>query len=457
LAKRRKNVPYALPLAQLFATICIFFVVRKASARTLESFLVADRSVSHSTGTISVTANWLQAPAILASGALAYTSPWHFTYFIVPNVLALMLPGVLAPYIQRAMPRGYTLPQFIELTYGPAVRTLLFVSSTFALIGAVGYTFIGLKSWFANEFNMPVLEMVLLLSVFAAAWSLPQGLRGALIGDQVKVFAIVLLLLGVCFLWVIPHEHAHSIHPSILTPKPLEVFFMTGLPLAISLMGGPLCNPDLAERIYALDSRSVRRSYIKAALLFGGGALLFGSLGLLARHYGVDASKAPPAFVVLKAFAPAFTPIAGGILIVILTAALASLIASAGDLFSIELIHRFRPTTAENLMIGWSRFFMLVPLGIGIMIATQGWSIDYVLKGMGAVRGEAIFPVVAAVFLPRTFRGTAMFAGMLFGLVFGLASIFSGIAGAWGPALGACIAFLSPIVFACLDHLFKRG
>lgn len=406
-------------------------------------------------GTLSVTANWLQAPAILASGALAYASPWHFAYFMVPNVLALMLPGLLAPHIQRAMPRGYTLPQFIEKVYGPGVRTLLFVSSTFALIGAVGYTFIGLKSWFANEFGVPVLEMVLLLSIFAAVWSMPQGIRGAIVGDQVKVLAIGILIVGVCLLWILPHERMSFIQQGATQTTPIEAFFLMGVPLAVSLIGGPLCNPDLAERIYALDARTVRRSYVKAACLFGGGALLFGSLGFLARQYGIDASKTPPAFAVLRAFAPGMTPIVGGVLIVILTAALASLIASAGDLFSIELIQRFRPMTSERSMIGWSRFFMLIPLGVGILIAIQGWSIDYVLRGMAAVRGEAIFPVVAAVFLPHAFGRTAMFWGMLCGLVCGLTSVFSPITGAWGPTVGACVAALSPIVFALGDRFLR--
>lgn len=449
------DIPF--PLAQLCATIAVLVFVGR-QRNTIESFLVADRKVAQTTGMFSVTANWIQAPAILASGVLAYTSPWHFLYFIVPNVLALMLPGILAPYIQRSMPQGYTLPQFIEQTYGSRVRTLLFLASTFALTGAVGYTFIGLKTWFATEFNISAIGMVLFLGMCAAIWAMPHGLRGAIVGDQVKVFAVTFLMIGVGLLWVTPHGEMHAVQYPLANTTPLDVFMIVGIPLAISLVGGPLCNPDLAERMYALDARTVRRSYIKAALLFGIAALTFGSLGLLARVYELDASKGPPAFVVLKSFAPTFIPMVGGMLIVILTAALSSLIASSGDLFSIELIRRLRPSVSDTSMIMWSRFFMLIPIGFGLLIASQGWSIDYVLKGMAAARGEAIFPVVAAVFWPKVFRGTAMFYGMLFGFIFGLGAIFTpSITGLWGPTIGATIAFLSPILLAILDRFWTAN
>lgn len=441
----------------LVLTVASIVVIRWSWTKTrptIESFLVADRRIPFSLGVATLTANWVQAPAILASGMFAYQSPYHFLAFIMPNVAALVLMGLLAPGIQRAMPYGYTVAQFMGQVFGPGVRTLFFLSSFGALSLAVAYTFTGLRQWFGQQLGMGAPEVAIVIGIFACLWVIPRGLPGAIVGDVVKITLAAAGMIGTMTLVMnshLPPAAALFVSESV---SPIWVFWSLGIPLAASLIGGPICNPDLGERTYAVDARIVQRAYFSAAALFGLAVTVFGSLGILARHLHMQLTVGQlPAFAVLQASVPAWVTIAVTIgLVIVFATALASLLASSGDLVVVELYRRFiRPNASEHETIRWGRAFMLVPILVGTYLASlEKVDLSLLLQSMAIVRGEAIIPVILAVFLPKQGLGNFMFWGMLVAAIGGSTLTFyqpTLFLALHGKPLGALFAVTVPLIF----------
>lgn len=450
-------------LALIVASIVILRLSKRARLTT-ESFLVANRRIPFTIGVATLTANWIQAPAILASGVLAYQSPYHFLAFICPNVFALVLMGLLAPGIQRAVPQGYTIPQFLGEIFGPGVRTLFFFSSLGALSLAVGYTFTGLRQWFSQQLGMQAPEIALVIGAAACLWVIPRGLPGAIVGDIIKISLIALGILGTVAL-VASHSMpvAETIVAGSASVSATWVFWSLGVPLAASLIGGPICNPDLGERAYAVDGRIVRRAYFSAAAIFGFAVLVFGSLGFLARYLKLELKSGQlPAFVVLETTMPEWVVLAVTIaLVVVLAAALASILASAGDLVVIELYRRFiRPSASDRETIRWSRAFMFVPIIVGTYLASlEKVDLTVLLQSMAVVRGEAIIPIILAVFWPKRARGNYLFVGMLIAAIGGIGLMFyrpTDFLQVHGGAFAALFAVFVPLVLWLIAHGIER-
>lgn len=454
-----------LLLAAVLACITVF-VLWRASARTsnADSFLVAGRNVPLGRGVVTLTANWLQAPALLASGALAYQSAYHFGAFWVPNVLALIVPVFFVLKVREVVPRGFTVPEYIGKVYGPTVRTLFALSALTALAFAVGFTITGLSQWLQPLLGISTWQISATIGVFAFAWVILQGLPGAIRGDIVKVAVIVLGMVGVIVLWFYRGPSLPATPLTNWAPVSFwSVLWVVGVPFAASLIGGPICNPDLGERVYALDKQTIRGSYIGAATFFGIGVIVFGSLGYLAHFEFAGKFAGFPAFAVLNKLGdPTLTIVVSVALAVILTAAVASYIASAGDLVAIEIYRRFVHPSASDKEIVWaSRITMPLPILIGTILANvDGVSVPSLLASLAVVRGEAIVPMLLAVYCTKQVNGVAIAAGMLVGFFVGVpltyAEFFFGSDQTFlianGKPIGALVAVGAPLVVFLIDR-----
>lgn len=84
-----------------------------------ESFHVADRRIGTGVAAMSIAATWIWAPSLFVSAEKAYTSgiPGLF-WFLVPNVLCLVLFIPFAKRMRSAYPEGVTLTGYMTTVYG---------------------------------------------------------------------------------------------------------------------------------------------------------------------------------------------------------------------------------------------------------------------------------------------------------------------------------------------------
>ncbi len=104
-----------LALYGLFMIIITYFFARWKHYKSIQGFLVAERNVSWWLGAVSIAASWIWAPALFISVQTSYEKglPGIF-WFVVPNIIALLIFMFLAPKIREKLPYGYTLPQWIK-------------------------------------------------------------------------------------------------------------------------------------------------------------------------------------------------------------------------------------------------------------------------------------------------------------------------------------------------------
>lgn len=453
----------------------VWFLSRSYRKPTTESFLVSNRNIPFGLGAVTFTATWTQAIALVVGATFAYRGQWEFFWFTVTNVGALVFMGMLAPKVQEVMPRGYTFPQVVERAFGPGVRTVFFLTATASLVYIVSVTLTALQQWTSQQLGIPPWQMAIAIGSFAFLWVVGRGLPAAVIGDAVKVTFIMMGVIGVIAL----HFHyAGLVSTQVLAPASSGgsfwgVFWMVGVPLGVTFLGAILSSPEYPERAYAVDRRVIRRSCFTAAALFAAVVIAYGSVGFLAKDLGlVISGTQPAALAVLQVTVPQWAILVVTVVfIVLLTASLASMLASAGDLMVIEVYRRFvNPEATNKKIVRWSRVFILCTVVAGTFIAALNLDLSLLIQSMAVIRGEVIIPMLLALFWPLIAPGRYVFWGMITGVLGGIALTFGGplwqsvfsqptaqFFVANGRPLGALFAFFAPLGFCLLAIAMRRA
>ncbi len=84
----------------------------------IERFCVGDRNTGWMVSALSIAATWIWAPALFTSTENAYTKGFAgLFWFLVPNVVCLILFIPFAKRIRREMPEGITLSGYMYAKY----------------------------------------------------------------------------------------------------------------------------------------------------------------------------------------------------------------------------------------------------------------------------------------------------------------------------------------------------
>ena len=111
--------------------VVLMLLVRFISEKgTKESYLVADRKMPWWIAAFSIAATWVWAPSMFVAAEKAYTQglPGVF-WFVVPNVLTLVLFGFFASWMRKIKPDGWTFSAFIREKYSNRTHNLYLVES----------------------------------------------------------------------------------------------------------------------------------------------------------------------------------------------------------------------------------------------------------------------------------------------------------------------------------------
>ena len=409
--------------ALLMIGVTLIFTRRATSA---ESFHVADRRIGATVAAMSIAATWIWAPSLFTSSEMAYTRgvPGMF-WFLVPNVLCLIIFIPFAKKIRRQYPEGITLTGYMAERYcSPKVKGVYsFQLGALAVLSTAVQLLAGGKT-LALLTGLPFWSMTLALA--AIAYSRFSGIKASVATDVVQLGIILLggallVTLGLRLTGGLETVRAglgsiSGEYTSLTSASGVEVLLSFGLPTAVGLISGPFGDQCFWQRAFSIREDRIGRSFFAAALLFARVPIAMGTLGFLAASTGfqaADPSMGNCEFVMSLLPAWVLVPFLFMVISGLLSTVDSNLCAAASlttDWMTGE--------GADNIRA--ARRVMLCLLAVSILIANiPGLTVTHLFLFYGTLRASTLLPTVMTL-LGKKLSADGVFTGVLTALCVGL-------------------------------------
>ena len=368
-----------------------------------ESFHVADRRIGTGVAAMSIAATWIWAPSLFVSAEKAYTSgiPGLF-WFLVPNVLCLILFIPFAKRMRSAYPEGVTLTGYMATVYGKMLS---------AITGA------------------PFWSMTIILAVIAYSYSCFSGLKASVTTDVIQL-AIILLGCALLVPWGLSRAGGVGAviaglgsitgdHVSLFSETGLSVFLGFGLPTAVGLISGPFGDQCFWQRTFAIRKDRIGRSFFIGALIFAVVPLSMGTIGFAAA--GTGFIPADVGMVNVEFITSLLPPwVLAPLLMMVLSGLLSTVDSNLCAAASLTTDWRISATMDSKERLRLSRLAMAGLLLVGILAANiPGLTVTHLFLFYGTLRASTLLPT-ALTLLGKRLSPNGVFAGIVASLCIGL-------------------------------------
>lgn len=400
-----------------------FLFTRKA--KDSESFHVADRNIGTVASAFSIAATWIWAPSLFVSGQQAYTNGFPgFLWFLVPNVLCLMLFIPFAKRIRARYPQGVTLSGFMAKTYkSDKVKGVYsFQLGALAVLSTAVQLLAGSKMLNMMT-GLPFWLLTIILSAIAYSYSQFSGIRASVATDVVQ---LILILLGITIIvpmimtktggidtWTKGLSSVTGQYTAMFDKPGMQVFLSFGLPTTVGLLSGPFGDQCFWQRAFATNEKGLAKAFFLGALLFALVPIGMGSVGFLAAGNGFKATD--PSMVNFE-FIKSMLP--GWVMVPFLYMVLSGLLSTVDS----NLCAAASMTTdlKGGSSVEKSRLTMLALLGIAIGIANiPGLTVTMLFLFYGTLRATTLLPTVLTL-LNKRLTAKGAYTGVLASLCLGL-------------------------------------
>lgn len=159
-----------------------------------ESFHVGHRNMGMVVSAMSIAATWIWAPALFTSAEKAYSNGIAgLFWFLVPNILCLILFIPFARKIRRDMPDGITLSGYMHKKYKsePVKRVYLFQLTALTILSTAVQLLAGGKI-LSTATGLPLWAMTIVLAVIAFSYSQISGIKASVFTDAIQMVFLLL-------------------------------------------------------------------------------------------------------------------------------------------------------------------------------------------------------------------------------------------------------------------------
>ena len=396
--------------------------------RKTDNFHVADRRIGGLIATLSIAATWIWAPALFTSSTQAYNNGVAgLFWFLVPNVLCLIIFIPFAKKMRQEYPTGVTLSGYMGMKYGKQVKgAYQFQLGGLAILSTAVQLLAG-SQMLSFITGAPFLLMTILLAVVAFSYSQFSGIKASVTSD---VLQIAIILVGCAI--IVPFAFKNGGGMSTLLnglggatgefkslggKSGLNVFLSFGLPTTIGLLSGPFGDQSFWQRTFSIRKESIGKSYFFGALLFGIVPLSMGMLGYLAAGSGFVAKDSSMVnFEFISSILPKWTFIPFLFMIISgLLSTVDSNLCSAASL-TCDLVRK--QSREQNIKM--SKLVMVVLLVIAIAIANiPGITVTHLFLFYGTLRASTLLPTVITLH-GKELNPRGVFVGIVCSLIIGL-------------------------------------
>ncbi|MCX6769122.1 MAG: hypothetical protein NT051_00375 [Candidatus Micrarchaeota archaeon] len=274
------------------AMVILTYVFANKKEDTRKEFLVAQRSVSWWVGGGSIAASWIWAGALFVSTQQSYEKGLAgLFWFLVPNVIALLIFSFLGPRIRERFERGYTLPQYIGHRLGSnAVHTLYLIPFFFGQLIAIIFNMFAGATVMSLLTGIPITVLMPLLAFISLSYTLVSGMRASVVTDFIQM---IMILAGVFLIvpWavsaaggigaIVPGLDGVTHTSGIFDPT---VAFTFGIVTSIGLISQTISDQQYWQRVFSINKRELPKAFATGAVLFAIVPLGLSLLGFIAAN-----------------------------------------------------------------------------------------------------------------------------------------------------------------------------
>ena len=402
----------------LFATI--FFTKKEES---VEGFCVGDRKTGMITSALSIAATWIWAPALFVSTEIAYKNGLvGLFWFLVPNVLCLILFIPFANRIREAMPKGITLSGYMAERYKSKEVKKIYLFQLGALSAlSTGVQLLAGSKILSKLTNVDFFTMTVIMAVIAFSYSQFSGIRASITTDAIQM--VFMLVASIYFVF---YGIKYGGGPTVLVEgikgiskngnhffsgAGVEIFLGFGLPTTIGLLSGPFGDQSFWQRAFSVRKEKLGRAFFIGAILFGIVPLSMGVLGFIGAGLGLKGSGIINFELISKLF-PGWATIP--FIFMIISGLLSTIDSNLCAVSSLTTDFAKRNTLSKT------KLSMIALLILGIVIANiPGLTVTHLFLFYGTLRASTLLPTVFTLLgVKLTSKGVSI--GVVMSLLIGL-------------------------------------
>ena len=417
---------YTLIVLLTYAAVMLgVTVLMTKKENNIERFCVGNRNTGWMVSALSIAATWIWAPALFTSTENAYTKGFAgLFWFLVPNVLCLILFIPFAKRIREEMPVGITLSGYMYGKYhSKAVKNIYLFQ-----LGALSALSTGVQLLAGSKIlsmltGIPFAAMTVIMAVIAFSYSQFSGIKASILTDAVQMVFMLAASIGFVAFGVKNGGGMETLVTglggaagdagSLFSKRGWEIFLGFGLPTTIWLISGPFGDQCFWQRAFCVRKDRIGRAFLVGALLFGIVPLSMGVLGFIGSGMGyVAADTGIINFELISTLFPEWAIIPFLFMIV---SGLLSTIDS-----NLCAVSSLTTDIFEKKTLGKTKFSMILLLAVGIAVANiPGLTVTHLFLMYGTLRAATLLPTVFTLKgIKLTPQGVV--AGIIAALIIGL-------------------------------------
>lgn len=282
----------------VYATVMLIATVALTKReKSVERFCVGDRNAGCLMSALSIAATWIWAPSLFVSTEKAYMNGVvGLFWFLVPNVLCLMLFIPFAKKIRREMPKGITLAGYMKEKYkSDKVKGVYLFQLVGLSVMSTGVQLLAGSKILSTVTGLPIWLLTIMLAVIGYSYSQFSGIKASILTNSIQVVFMLIACIGFVFFGIKSCGIESLInglsgfsgeYTSLFSGKGLDIFLGFGLPTAVGLISGPFGDQSFWQRAFAIKEKHISRAFFLGALFFGAVPLSMGVLGFLGAGIG---------------------------------------------------------------------------------------------------------------------------------------------------------------------------
>ena len=427
-----------LILGYFAAMLAVVLAMRKGYGSKYDKFeyFVAKRRAPWLLTAFSMAATWVWAPSLFTASEMAYTKGFAGVFwFVVPNVLTLILFAIFARNFRKKWPYGWTFSDYIREKYSKRSHTMFLVESFGLQVCSFAVQLLAGATIFHKITGMSFLVTTVLLAAIPLMYTFFSGIRGSITTDFIKMgFIVTVLLLGLPIIssnigWDTLTAGLGGIsgeYSRLFSGKGIDVMLSFGIPTTIGLLSGTFGDQMFWQRTFSVKKQHVGKTMFTAALIFGIVPISLSLFGFFAAGSGLEVADTQLVNVsTVIAYTPKWFLYLFFVLILAgLMSTVDSILCAVSSVAGHDVMIRIRqehPNMVRNMGdVQFGRLAMVVVALLAILIANiPGLTITYLFLFYGTLRSSVMLPTIFAI-QGRKMTERGLFWGIVVSLAVGL-------------------------------------